>query len=165
MSESRLQRFLNAQNQRVSGFDAALSELQSGRKRGHWIWYVFPQLAGLGSSSQSQAYGIAGIPEAEEYLQNSELRTRLLTITTTVAERARTEVALETLMNSSIDVMKLVSSLTLFGNVAKRLYAEEGLGAYDALHRVAEEVLAVAAAEGYPPCQFTLAQLRQSLTP
>jgi len=161
MSESRLQRFLNAQNQRVSGFDAALAELQSGRKRGHWIWYVFPQLSGLGSSSQSQVYGINGITEAEEYLRNSELRSRLVTVTTTVAERARAGVALETLMNSSIDVLKLVSSLTLFGNVAKKLYAEEGLDAYDALHRVAQDVLATAAAEGYPPCQFTLAQLRR----
>jgi uncharacterized protein (DUF1810 family) len=165
VSESRLQRFLNAQNQSVSGFDTALSELQSGCKQGHWIWYVFPQLSGLGASSQSQIYGIDGIAEAVEYLRNSELRSRLLTITTVVAERARSGVTLRALMGSSIDVLKLVSSLTLFENVAKKLYADEGLEDYDALGRVAEELLALAAAEGYPPCRFTLAQLRQSPAP
>ena len=63
-------------------------------------------------------------------------------------------------MGSTIDVTKLVSSLTLFSNVAKQLNAEEGVDEYAAIVRVADEILNVAKAEGYPPCQFTLECLR-----
>jgi hypothetical protein len=59
-------------------------------------------------------------------------------------------------MGSSIDAAKLVSSMTLFGAVARRLHAEEGLDEYAPLARTAERILQAAAAEGYPPCQFTL---------
>jgi uncharacterized protein (DUF1810 family) len=156
-----LQRFKDAQSYRGSGFDAALADMQSGRKRGHWIWYVFPQLAGLGQSTMSQTYGIDGIAEAEEYLRDPVLRGRLLTMTIAVSEQLRRGVSIESLMNSSIDATKLVSSMTLFGNVAKRLHAAERLDDYASLARLADEVLAIADAQGYPPCAFTLDRLRE----
>src|SRR5262245_13082134 len=99
--------------------------MQRGRKRGHWIWYVFPQLAGLGHSSMSQIYGIDGIAEAEAYVRDPVLRGRLLTITLAVAAQLRRGVSIESLMSSSIDAAKLISSMTLFGAVANRLHETE----------------------------------------
>ena len=107
----------------------------------------------------SRTYGIRGLAEAEEYLRDPILRSRLLAITTAVAEHVSQGASLETLMGSSIDALKLVSSLTLFGSVARKLHATEGLAAYDALARVAEEVLDAAALQGYGPCQYTLDRL------
>ncbi len=143
---------------RHGGFAEALAEIRAGAKTGHWIWYVFPQIAGLGRSSASQAYAIADEAEAIEYLQDAVLRARLLEITTAVAERLRTgrPGSLRTLMGSQIDALKVVSSLTLFGQIARRLDAQERLDAYEAMAAVADEVLGAAAAEGYPPCRHTL---------
>jgi uncharacterized protein (DUF1810 family) len=157
---SHLQRFKDAQEQ-VSGFESALSEIRAGGKRSHWIWYVFPQLSGLGQSPASLTYGVRGVSEAREYLRDALLRSRLLAVASAVAEQIgpRRQVSLRRLMGSTIDVTKLVSSLTLFANVAKQLNAEEGVDEYAALARVADEILAVARAEGYPPCQFTLDHL------
>jgi uncharacterized protein (DUF1810 family) len=161
MTSARLQRFKDAQDRPVSGFDAALSEIRAGGKRSHWIWYVFPQLAGLGLSPASQTYGLDGRAEAEEYLRDPVLRSRLLIIAAAVAERLRAggDSRVERVVGSSIDAAKLVSSMTLFGRVAADLHAAEGLADYVSMSRVADEILAVAAAEGYPPCQFTLSHL------
>jgi uncharacterized protein (DUF1810 family) len=156
-----VRRFLSAQNDPISGFDAALAEIRSGRKTGHWIWYVFPQLSGLGGSAMSQRYGVDGPEEAIEYLEQPELCERLLTITTAVADRLRGGAPLEQLMGSTIDALKLVSSLTLFGDAARRLFLDEGQPAHDALARVADEVLAAAATQGYPRCRYTLVQLKR----
>jgi uncharacterized protein (DUF1810 family) len=156
-----VQRFLSAQSDPFTGFDAALGEIRAGRKTGHWIWYVFPQLSGLGGSAMSQRYGVAGVEEAVEYLRHPELCERLLTITTAAADQLRAGQSVERLMGSSIDARKLVSSLTLFGAVARRLFLAEGQPAHDGLARVADEVLAAAAAQGHPPCRFTIDQLDQ----
>jgi uncharacterized protein (DUF1810 family) len=160
--DAGLQRFKDAQDQRGSGFESALAEMQSGRKRGHWIWYVFPQLAGLGHSRMSQIYGIDGVAEAEAYLRDPLLRGRLLTITIALVEQLRRGVSLESLMNSSIDATKLVSSMTLFGHVAKRLEAAERLDDCASVARITDEVLADADRQGYPPCAFTLGRLTRS---
>jgi uncharacterized protein (DUF1810 family) len=159
---TQLQRFRDAQAQRGSGFESAIAEIQRGRKLGHWIWYVFPQLAGLGHSAMSQSYGIDGVAEAEAYLRDPLLRGRLVTIALAVAEQLRSGVSLESLMNSSIDATKLVSSMTLFGHVAKRLQAAERLDDCASLARIADEVLAIADAQGYTPCAFTLGCLTRS---
>ena len=156
----QLERFKKAQDRPGAGFERALAEMRTGCKRGHWIWYVFPQLAGLGSSVLSHTYAVSDVAEAEAFLRDPVLRSRLLTITTAVAERVRRDgVQLEDLMSSSIDVLKLVSSLTLFGTVARRLYGAEGREDHASLACMAEEVLAAAAAEGYPPCEYTCLQL------
>ena len=134
--------------------------MRAGGKRGHWIWYVFPQIGGLGKSQASQAFAIDGEEEAVEFLRDLELRSRLLTIAQAVAEQLRAGVALSALMGSEIDARKVVSSLTLFGHVARTLYETEGVDAYGSVATVADEVLALAAPQGYPPCAQTLRLIR-----
>ena len=158
---SALARFTEAQDRPGSGFDAALREIQTGAKQGHWIWYVFPQLSGLGMSSVSRTYGIHGLAEAEDYLRDVTLRSRLLTIATAVAAHLSQGVSVETLMGSSTDALKLVSSLTLFGYAARELHAAEGLAEYGTLARVAAAVLNAAELQGYGPCEYTLSRLEK----
>ena len=107
-------------------------------------------------------FALAGEEEAAEFLRDSELRARLLTISRAVAEqlRAGRTKSLRALMGSDIDARKLVSSLPLFGHVAKRLRDAEG-DEYSTIAAVADEVLAIAASQGYPPCAYTLQRLRQ----
>ena len=154
-----LERFRRAQDDPTAGFESALREIRSGHKRGHWIWYVFPQLAGLGYSSMSQAYGIVDGVEAEAYLRDEVLGPRLVTITGAVADQVRGGTSLTHVLGSEVDVQKLVSALTLFGSVAHGL-AGAGLDRAHDLARLADQVLQAASVEGYPPCQFTLDRLR-----
>ena len=156
-----LERFRVAQDDPHAGFAAALDELRSGGKRGHWIWYVFPQIDGLGSSPQSQRFALQGQEEAEAYLRDPGLRARYLTIASTVAEqlRSRSAPSLRALMGSEIDAVKLVSSLTLFRHVARTLQAREAHDDYAAIGEAADYVLTRAAEEGYPPCAHTLRRL------
>jgi uncharacterized protein (DUF1810 family) len=153
-----LERFKAAQRGE-RGHAAALAEIRAGGKRSHWIWYVFPQLAGLGGSPMARAYGLDGREEAAAYARDAELRGRLLEIARAVAEqlRARTPPALEAVMGSRIDALKLISSMTLFAAVARDLAAVEP--ECGALAEVAEEILARGAAEGFPPCAFTAAPI------
>lgn len=161
---SRLDRFKSAQAATASGFATALAEIRAGAKRSHWIWYIFPQIAGLGRSPTAQTFAIEDEDEAVMYLQDPELRGRLLTILTAAADSLRTGRAdsLGTLMGSDIDAQKLVSSLTLFRHVAKTLHQRDGLDDYASIARVADELLAIAASEGYPTCAFTLARVRSA---
>ena len=154
-----LNRFIEAQDAARTGLDVALSELRAGHKRSHWIWYVFPQLSGLGHSSVSRTYGIEGQPEAEAYLRDSELRSRLMAVTAAVRDHLSKGASVETLMGSSTDALKLVSSLTLFGHAAKQLHGSEGVAAYGALARAAAEVLNAAERQGYGPCEYTISRL------
>jgi uncharacterized protein (DUF1810 family) len=166
---SRLNRFTRAQDEPHVGFESALEEIRSGRKRGHWIWYVFPQLDGLGMSSMAREYAIDGESEAAEYLRDPQLRERLLTITRAVEEQLSGHtMRLSTLMGSEIDAKKLVSSLTLFAEVAKRLATEgddvsDAGMAYASMASTAERILAIASSQGYPPCAFTLRRLSESM--
>lgn len=155
-----LERFRTAQDAPGSGFEEALQEIRAGAKTGHWIWYVFPQLSGLGASAMSEAYAIADAAEAEAYLRNPTLRARLLTITAAVAEQSTTrDRPLRAVMGSETDARKLVSSLTLFEHVALMLQRTDGLDEYAALAEAAGAVLAAAAAAGYARCPSTLARL------
>ena len=72
-----LQRFLDAQK---GDYQTALAEIKSGRKRSHWMWYIFPQIQGLGHSETARFYAIKGRAEAEAYLQHPELGSRLVEI-------------------------------------------------------------------------------------
>ena len=160
---SQLQRFKSAQDSAFAGFDSALDEIRSGRKRGHWIWYVFPQVAGLGNSPAAQTFAITSTEEARAYLRDPDLRSRLLSITSAVADQLRSrKVSLRQLMGSEIDALKIVSSLTLFDRVASELQNVEGLDACGALSAAAQEVLRLASDEGYPPCAYTLRFLGRS---
>ncbi len=154
----RLERFRTAQDSPHAGFDAALRELESGRKRGHWIWYILPQLAGLGMSETSRWYAIEDEREAVEYLQDPVLRDRLLAVVRVIADGLARGVPLSTLMGSGLDAQKAVSSLTLFGEVASRM-ANRGDASVAPVAEAAAPVLAAAEQQGYPRCAFTLRRL------
>ena len=91
MSNFDLTRFKRAQERNPGGFSTALSELEAGQKRSHWIWYIFPQLAGLGHSEMAVAYGLHGVAEAIVYLRDPELRQRLLVLTDIVIAQLKRE--------------------------------------------------------------------------
>ena len=156
MSDSTLSRFVDAQ---AGGeFESALAEMKAGHKRSHWIWYIFPQLSGLGTSHMSQTYAIRDRDEAVTYLRHPVLAARLLEITTAVADQVRKGVPVDRLMGSSIDAAKLVSSLTLFGRVARSLSTSPG-DAHATFADLADEILTAAAAQGYPECGHTVNRL------
>ena len=115
-SAGDLDRFRIAQNAgNPSAIDQALAELRTGCKRSHWIWFVLPQQAGLGSSEMAQRYGIAGLDEAHAYLADPLLRQRLETVISVIDEQlSQPSQSLEHLMGSELDAAKTVSSLTLF---------------------------------------------------
>ena len=154
-TRSRLDRFHDAQDGRQAGFAQALAEIRAGGKQSHWIWYILPQLAGLGESSVSRAYAIADRAEAEAYLRDSVLHERYLDIISAIADQLARGVGLEDLTGSAIDAQKLASSLTLFGDVAARLSESEGVPSHGAIARLARDLLTAAAAEGFPARGFT----------
>ena len=106
-----LQRFIDAQD---VDYEIALNEIKSGKKRSHWIWYIFPQIDGLGLSSMSRMYAIKDIEEARAYVKNEILYNHLIEITTALLN-------LET--NNIYDIMdepddmKVRSCMTLFSEV------------------------------------------------
>jgi uncharacterized protein (DUF1810 family) len=105
-----LRRFVEAQDS--SGVYAqALAELRSGRKRGHWMWFVFPQISGLGSSPTAQYYAITDLDEARRYLADPVLGPRLRECAHALTGLVTTD-AVSVL--GSIDALKLHSSMTLF---------------------------------------------------
>ena len=160
MTTTGLERFTTAQAAHDAGFDAALEEIRGGRKTGHWIWYVLPQLAGLGTSSMSRAFAIRDASEAVDYVNDPQLGERLLLIVTAVAHQLATRpgLSLAALMGSEIDARKLVSSLTLFEYVARQLVPRSGRARQ--LAEVSGQVLDAAIAEGYPRCALTLGVLQ-----
>ncbi|SHM63699.1 DUF1810 domain-containing protein [Cryptosporangium aurantiacum] len=106
----RLGRFVSAQDS-GHGYDAVLAELRAGAKVSHWMWYVFPQVEGLGSSAMAQQYAIGSLDEARAYLAHPVLRARLLAAVDAllgVEDRSITRIL------GPVDAMKLRSSMTLF---------------------------------------------------
>lgn len=113
MDDTSLKRFEEAQHN-MDMYEAALLELRAGRKRRHWMWFIFPQLRGLGESEASRYFGISGLDEARAYLQHPVLGNRLITATLTVlshSERKLTDIF------PSPDDIKFVSCMTLFARV------------------------------------------------
>jgi uncharacterized protein (DUF1810 family) len=109
-----LRRFLDAQDANGT-YERALAELRAGRKVTHWMWFVFPQLAGLGRSPTARAYAISGIDEARAYLAHPVLGERLRESAAAVlGHPGRTAVEIF----GDIDAMKLRSSMTLFAAAA-----------------------------------------------
>lgn len=107
-----LDRFLEAQE---PVYAEVLQELRDGQKRGHWIWFIFPQLVGLGHSSTSRFFGIGSLYEAVAYWKHPTLGTRLNECTTLVNEtRGRTLIDIF----GPVDARKFRSSMTLFSKVA-----------------------------------------------
>ena len=108
-----LKRFLDAQEQM---YGMALAEVKSGKKLSHWIWYIFPQLKGLGKSGNSHYYGIDNLEEAKAYLQHPVLGTRLREITTTFLELSGVNAKD---VFGYLDAMKVRSCMTLFNEVSE----------------------------------------------
>lgn len=111
-----LQRFHLAQGQGPGcAYQQALAELRSGRKQGHWIWFVLPQLRGLGRSPTSQHYGIENLVEAQAYLADPLLRQRLEAVIEAIDHQVQQPgQSLTLLMGGELDAAKTISSLTLF---------------------------------------------------
>ncbi len=107
-----LARFVAAQD---GIYDQAQAELRQGAKRSHWMWFVFPQLAGLGSSAMAQRYAIRSAAEAKAYLAHPLLGSRLTECTAAVL--AQTGRSAEAIFGP-VDAMKLKSSMTLFEAVS-----------------------------------------------
>ena len=107
-----LQRFVDAQR---STYDQALGELRAGRKRTHWMWFVFPQIAGLGRSGMAQRFALADLGEARAYVAHPVLGPRLVE-----CARALTDLDVDDPVQvmGSIDAQKLRSSMTLFARAA-----------------------------------------------
>ena len=117
-----LARFVKAQ---AGIYEQALAEIRSGRKRSHWMWFIFPQFAGLGHSPMAQRYAIGSIAEARAYLADAVLGTRyrecvasLQALPATTAER----------LFGGIDAIKLKSSLTLFDEANHEPLFSEAIG-------------------------------------
>ncbi len=104
-----LKRFLDSQ---ANDFERALAEIKRGRKQSHWMWYIFPQIAGLGSSETSRFYAVKDRAEAELYLAHPVLGARLVEISEALLE---IEGKTANQIFGSPDDMKLKSSMTLFG--------------------------------------------------
>lgn len=108
----KLERFVEAQRYM---FPTALAEIKAGCKENHWMWYIFPQIKGLGYSSTAQYYAIENLEEAKEYLANELLRNNLITICNALLEL---EGVTAEMVFGLIDSLKLKSSMTLFSIVA-----------------------------------------------
>lgn len=103
-----LERFLSAQEE---SYQTALQEIREGQKRSHWMWYIFPQISGLGRSQTAQYYAIKDIKEAKDYMKNKTLRKNLLEISQTLLEIRSSD---PVHVMGWPDNMKLKSSMTLF---------------------------------------------------
>lgn len=113
-----LERFLKAQEE---DYQTALMEIRAGQKRSHWMWYIFPQAAGLGRSEMAQYYAIRDLGEAKAYLQEETLRRRLIEISQALLDVASDDAAA---VMGWPDNLKLKSSMTLFA------LAEPGCGVF-----------------------------------
>lgn len=107
---NNIDRFIKAQDKM---YDIALDEIKSGKKRSHWIWFIFPQIQGLGNSDISCYYSIENLAEAKEYLSNSILGNRLIEISNELL-KINDDI---TNIFGPIDSLKVCSSMTLFNCV------------------------------------------------
>lgn len=110
-----MERFLKAQEH---VYDIALAEIKNGRKDSHWMWYIFPQLKGLGLSPMSLKYGIVNLNEAKEYINHPVLGQRLIEISKAVLD---SNVATANELFGYVDAMKLKSSMYLFSIAAPNI--------------------------------------------
>ncbi len=116
-----LVRFIEAQDNSAM-YERAIKELTDGRKNTHWIWFIFPQTSGIGSSHNATYYGIQGIEEAKDYVKHPLLGPRYVEAMYIVHQKLLNErVSLLTLMSAEIDCLKFTSSLTLFSAALEKL--------------------------------------------
>jgi len=120
-----LQRFIDAQE---GVYESALAELCAGQKRSHWMWFIFPQLAGLGRSPTAHYYAIASLDQARAYLAHPLLGPRLRECVEAILPWSKQRSAEQIL--GPIDAQKLTSSLTLFDQVERNTLFAAGLAAF-----------------------------------
>ena len=120
-----LQRFLDAQE---NDYADALREIKQGYKQSHWIWFIFPQMRGLGRSSMAEYYGISSIEEARAYLDHPTLKARLIEISTALLQHKGKSTAYEIL--GTIDAIKVRSCMTLFDHIMPHAIFAEVLDAF-----------------------------------
>lgn len=123
MKDYNLDRFIKAQEH---NYEIALEEIRRGKKSTHWIWYIFPQIKGLGFSENSNYYGISSLDEAREYLNNPILKDRLFEICNSLLNHRGKDIYS---IIGRIDAVKLKSSMTLFDlvypqNIFKEILTE-----------------------------------------
>jgi uncharacterized protein (DUF1810 family) len=152
-----LERFHEAQASGQAGYDTAVAEIRAGVKRSHWIWYIFPQIEGLGRSSTARDYAMRDLGEACAYLRDPILRARYEEIAAAVSEQLVRGIRVEDLMGGRIDALKLVSSLSLFRAAAEQL--ARGDPVYASLAERLSALLEQTSEQGYPACDFTLARI------
>ena len=115
LEKHNIERFLDAQNKEYAGYNQALKEIKNGKKFGHWIWYIFPQLKGLGVSDMSNFYGIRGRAEGIDYIFHPILNERIHEISNALLlhnDKSIIEIFGE------LDAMKVKSSMTLFDELS-----------------------------------------------
>ena len=145
-----LQKFIDAQH---SSVDRAFAEIEAGRKASHWMWYVFPQVSGLGLSATSRRYAIASLEEAEAFLVHPVLGPRYHRMVDAVWHQVvENGVTISDLFGPPDDA-KLVSSLTLFAGVASR-HSDPGPG-FVAFIAKAEAILQAAYGQRLDRCTTT----------
>lgn len=120
------------------------------------MWWVLPQIRGLGSSGTSVHYAISDFAEAQDFLRDPDLRRAYLDVALVVADHLSRGVRLDRLMGSSIDALKAVSSLTLFGAAARSLHATSPEPSLGQISAAAEGALDVATEQGFPRCRRTM---------
>ena len=119
-----MRKFLIMQNKY---YKTALNEIKSGEKKTHWIWFIFPQLRGLGVSEMSYKYGLQNLDEAKEYFRNKKLRKNLLEITTELyALKKRNIIKIV----GEIDAMKIQACMTLFYIATREMLFRKVLDKY-----------------------------------
>jgi uncharacterized protein (DUF1810 family) len=120
-----LNRFLGAQE---SFYADALKEIKQGYKQSHWIWFIFPQMRGLGRSPMAENYGIKSIEEARAYLEEPILKKRLIEISSALLKHKGKSTAYEIL--GTLDAIKVRSSMTLFDHVMPNAIFADVLDAF-----------------------------------
>lgn len=123
MADYNLERFVQAQ---ATSYATALSEMKSGAKRSHWIWYIFPQVKGLGRSYNSEFYGLDGVEEAKAYLAHPVLGNRLREIINVVLSHYG-KYTIRQIMGSGIDAKKFKSSMKIFDEASPNDIFKEAL--------------------------------------
>ncbi len=114
MVTTDVDRFIEIQDA-SNHYDTALQEIKDGRKTSHWIWYIFPQIKGLGHSIMSQKYGIGSLLEAKAYWEDNILHDRLKEVTEALLEQSDSSAEY---IFGSLDAMKVKSCMTLFDIVS-----------------------------------------------
>ena len=119
-----IQRFIDAQN-RWNTYEKALQEVKNGKKETHWIWFIFPQLYGLGESETSKYYGLCGREEAEEYIKNEILRKRLVEISEAVLNNEKSVYEI-----FGRDAIKVRSCMLLFASLSDEPVFKQDINKY-----------------------------------